>query len=126
MKNRPHAIKRDAYARAGALADLRAAGEHQAFNVAPNHIRPRRIREDGGERRTMPSADLHIVSLFDIISRRQTLPLTPSPEAVAEARAIVAAFADNPGAGVTSLNGEMLDRPHLERAKRVLSRAPKE
>ena len=50
---------------------------------------------------------------------------TPSPEALAEARAIVAAFADNPGAGVTSLNGEMLDRPHLERAKRVLARAPK-
>ena len=43
----------------------------------------------------------------------------------ASATAQEAEVADNPGAGVTSLNGEMLDRPHLERAKRVLSRAPK-
>jgi citrate lyase subunit beta / citryl-CoA lyase len=49
---------------------------------------------------------------------------TPSPEAVAKARAIVAAFAENPGAGVVGLEGEMLDRPHLKRAERVLRRVP--
>jgi citrate lyase subunit beta/citryl-CoA lyase len=47
---------------------------------------------------------------------------SPSPEAVARARAIVAAFAANPGAGVIGLNGEMLDMPHLKRAERVLKR----
>jgi citrate lyase subunit beta / citryl-CoA lyase len=47
---------------------------------------------------------------------------TPSPEALAHARAIVDAFANNPGAGVIGLNGEMLDRPHLERAERLLAR----
>jgi citrate lyase subunit beta/citryl-CoA lyase len=47
---------------------------------------------------------------------------TPSPEALAHARAIVEAFAKNPGAGVVGLNGEMLDRPHLERAERLLAR----
>jgi citrate lyase subunit beta/citryl-CoA lyase len=46
---------------------------------------------------------------------------TPSAEAIARARAIVAAFADA-GTGVTSLDGEMLDQPHLVKAKRLLSR----
>jgi len=44
-----------------------------------------------------------------------------SPEAVARARAIVAAFEAAPGAGVVALDGEMLDLPHLKRAKRVLA-----
>jgi citrate lyase subunit beta/citryl-CoA lyase len=47
---------------------------------------------------------------------------TPSREALAHARAIVDAFAQHPGAGVVGLNGEMLDRPHLERAERLLAR----
>jgi len=45
------------------------------------------------------------------------------PEAIARARAVVAAFANHPGAGVVALDGEMLDLPHLERAKRTLARA---
>jgi citrate lyase subunit beta/citryl-CoA lyase len=48
---------------------------------------------------------------------------TPSAEAIARATAIVAAFAADPEAGVVSLDGEMLDRPHLLRAERVLARA---
>ena len=47
---------------------------------------------------------------------------TPSLEALARARAVVAAFEASGGAGVVSLNGEMLDRPHLEQAKRILQR----
>jgi citrate lyase subunit beta / citryl-CoA lyase len=47
---------------------------------------------------------------------------TPSPEAVARARAIVDAFAAQPGVGVIGLDGEMLDMPHLKRAQRVLGR----
>jgi citrate lyase subunit beta/citryl-CoA lyase len=48
---------------------------------------------------------------------------TPSAEAVAHARAVIAAFEAAPGAGVVALDGEMLDRPHWTRAKRVLARA---
>lgn len=48
---------------------------------------------------------------------------TPSAQEVAEARAIVAAFADAAGAGTVSLDGRMLDRPHLVRAERILGRA---
>jgi citrate lyase subunit beta / citryl-CoA lyase len=47
----------------------------------------------------------------------------PSPSAVAKAEAVVAAFAKHPGAGVVGLDGVMYDRPHLERAKRLLTRA---
>jgi citrate lyase subunit beta/citryl-CoA lyase len=48
---------------------------------------------------------------------------TPTPEAVARARAIIAAFEAAPGAGVIGFDGEMLDRPHLLRAERILARA---
>jgi citrate lyase subunit beta/citryl-CoA lyase len=48
---------------------------------------------------------------------------SPSPEAVARATAIVAAFSAAPGAGVLSLDGEMLDLPHLKRARRLLEQA---
>jgi citrate lyase subunit beta/citryl-CoA lyase len=50
---------------------------------------------------------------------------TPSPEAIARAEAIVAAFAADPDAGVTSLDGQMLDRPHLAKARKLLARAPR-
>jgi citrate lyase subunit beta / citryl-CoA lyase len=48
---------------------------------------------------------------------------TPSPATLERARAIVAAFAAEPDAGVIGLEGEMLDRPHLKRAERLLSRS---
>lgn len=48
---------------------------------------------------------------------------TPSPEAVAHAHAIVAAFDADPGAGVLSLDGKMIDAPHLKQARRILERA---
>jgi citrate lyase subunit beta / citryl-CoA lyase len=48
---------------------------------------------------------------------------TPSPAAIAKARAVIAAFAEDPGAGVVGIEGVMYDRPHLERAKQLLARA---
>jgi citrate lyase subunit beta / citryl-CoA lyase len=48
---------------------------------------------------------------------------TPSAEAVARARRIVDFFAANPDAGVTGFDGEMIDRPHLRRAERLLAAA---
>ncbi|RVU15655.1 HpcH/HpaI aldolase/citrate lyase family protein [Methylobacterium oryzihabitans] len=47
---------------------------------------------------------------------------TPSDEDLARARAVVAAFAANPGTGVVGIDGQMLDRPHLLRAERLLAR----
>jgi citrate lyase subunit beta / citryl-CoA lyase len=48
---------------------------------------------------------------------------TPTPEALAKARAIIAAFAAKPEAGVVAIDGEMFDRPHLLRARRLAARA---
>lgn len=48
---------------------------------------------------------------------------TPPPEAVAHAQRVVAAFAAVGDQGVTSLDGKMLDRPHLTAAERLLVRA---
>jgi citrate lyase subunit beta / citryl-CoA lyase len=48
---------------------------------------------------------------------------TPKPEAVARAKAIIAAFAAEPGAGVVGIGGVMYDRPHLTKAQRLLARA---
>jgi citrate lyase subunit beta/citryl-CoA lyase len=47
---------------------------------------------------------------------------SPSEAALAEARAVVAAFAGSPGAGVIGQAGAMLDHPHLRRAERLLER----
>jgi citrate lyase subunit beta/citryl-CoA lyase len=48
---------------------------------------------------------------------------TPAAASIANARAVIAAFANNPGVGVVAIDGVMYDRPHLERAKRLLTRA---
>jgi citrate lyase subunit beta / citryl-CoA lyase len=46
---------------------------------------------------------------------------TPSEAEIAHARAVIAAFEVNPGAGALSLDGRMIDRPHLVQARRVLA-----
>jgi citrate lyase subunit beta/citryl-CoA lyase len=48
---------------------------------------------------------------------------TPSPADIAKAEAVIAAFAAAPGVGVVGIDGVMYDRPHLERAKRLLGRS---
>jgi citrate lyase subunit beta/citryl-CoA lyase len=48
---------------------------------------------------------------------------TPTPAQIAKARAVVAAFAAEPGAGVVGIDGVMYDRPHLVRAEQLLARA---
>lgn len=46
---------------------------------------------------------------------------TPSEAEVAHARRIVALFAAHPGAGVLSLDGKMLDAPHVKAAARIVA-----
>jgi citrate lyase subunit beta/citryl-CoA lyase len=48
---------------------------------------------------------------------------TPSKEEVKHAAEVVAAFEAQPDAGVLSVGGKMVDRPHLIQARRVLERA---
>ena len=51
---------------------------------------------------------------------------TPSEGDVRHAAAIVAAFEAQPDAGVLSVGGKMVDRPHLVQARRVLERSRQE
>jgi citrate lyase subunit beta/citryl-CoA lyase len=48
---------------------------------------------------------------------------TPSAEDIRHAAEIVAAFEAQPGAGVLSVGGQMVDRPHLIQAQRILERS---
>jgi citrate lyase subunit beta/citryl-CoA lyase len=48
---------------------------------------------------------------------------TPSKDDIRHAEQIVAAFEAHPDAGVLSVGGKMVDRPHLVQARRVLERA---
>ncbi len=50
---------------------------------------------------------------------------TPTPEVLAQAQAIIDAFAKNPEAGVVGIGGVMYDRPHLHRATQLIKRAAK-
>lgn len=45
---------------------------------------------------------------------------SPTAAEIERASKIVAAFAENPGAGTLGLDGEMIDRPHLVQAERLL------
>ena len=45
----------------------------------------------------------------------------PTDAEVARARRVIEAFAAAPGAGVVSLDGQMVDRPHLIQAQRILA-----
>ena len=47
---------------------------------------------------------------------------TPSDAEVDWAKRVIATFANNPGSGVLTLDGKMLDRPHLVLAERLLAR----
>jgi citrate lyase subunit beta/citryl-CoA lyase len=46
---------------------------------------------------------------------------TPGAEQITRARAVVAAFAAQPGAGAVGINGKMYDLPHLKRAEALLA-----
>ncbi|MEJ2376150.1 MAG: CoA ester lyase [Pseudolabrys sp.] len=47
---------------------------------------------------------------------------TPTSEQIERAKAVVAAFAANPGAGAVGVDGRMYDRPHLAWAQALLAR----
>jgi len=46
---------------------------------------------------------------------------TPTEAEVAHARAVIDAFAANPGVGALKLDGKMIDRPHLVQAQRIIA-----
>jgi citrate lyase subunit beta/citryl-CoA lyase len=53
--------------------------------------------------------------------------LSPSEEEISKARAVISAYeeGERSGKGAVALNGQMIDRPVVERARRLLSLAEK-
>lgn len=108
-------------ARALTLFGAAAAGVNPIETVYPN------IRDEAGLRRVAEAAARDGFTGMMAIHPAQ-VPLinaafTPSPEVVAHARAVVAAFDASLGAGALQLDGKMIDAPHLKQARRVLERA---
>lgn len=83
-------------------------------DLAALEIRARRVRAQGfrGMLAIHPAQIAPINTAF-----------TPSTQELAHARAIVQAFTDNPTAGALQLDGNMIDRPHLALAQRLLAEA---
>lgn len=50
----------------------------------------------------------------------------PTAAEIERAERIVALFEENPGAGTVGLDGRMIDRPHLEQARRILAASRQE
>lgn len=55
----------------------------------------------------------------DVINRA----FVPTTAELERAKRIIALFAENPGAGTLGMDGEMIDRPHLVQAERILQLA---
>jgi citrate lyase subunit beta/citryl-CoA lyase len=102
------------------LAAAAAARVQAIDTVYPDFRDPAGLREESLEARRdgftakMAIHPAQIAVLNDVF--------TPPDDAIATARAVVAAFAANPSAGVVAIDGVMYDRPHLTRAERLLAR----
>ena len=83
------------------------------------------FRDEDGLKRAARAAQREGFTGMLAIHPAQVEPInaafTPSPEDVEHAKKVVAAFAG--GAGVASLDGKMLDQPHLKQAEHILALA---
>ena len=84
---------------------------------------PRRRRACGGSPRGRAKASPASSPSIPPKSAPINAAFTPSEEEIAHAAEIVHAFEAQPDAGVLSVGGKMVDRPHLVQAKRVLKRS---
>ncbi len=88
-----------------------------------------RFQDDDGFARECAQGALYGFDGKSLIHPRQIAPANaafcPSAESVARARAVVAAFdaPDARGRGAVSLDGEMVERLHLDAARRTLAKA---
>ncbi|MFN3971430.1 MAG: HpcH/HpaI aldolase/citrate lyase family protein [Gemmobacter sp.] len=106
-------------ARAQVLLAARAAG------VAAIDTLQADFRDEAGLRQSSARAQAEGFSGRLAIHPAQVAPINaafaPTPEAVAHARRVVAAFAAQPGTGAVGLDGRMIDIPHLKQARHVLA-----
>jgi citrate lyase subunit beta/citryl-CoA lyase len=111
------------HARTMTLLAASAAGVAAVDTVFPD------FRDEAGFRRECADAERDGFTAKMAIHPAQVPVInevfTPSAEALAHARSVVAAFRDAGDAGVVAIGGKMYDRPHLRLAERLLARAAK-
>lgn len=108
-------------ARAVNLMASVAAGVTAYDTVYPDIRNPEGLRAEAREARRMGYGGKIAIHPDQVAVIHEVF--TPSAEELEWAKRVVATFEGNPGAGVLTLDGKMLDRPHLVLARRVLERA---
>jgi citrate lyase subunit beta/citryl-CoA lyase len=108
-----------AQARAMVLLAAAAAGIPAIDTPFPDPRDPKRLETEAAQAAADGFAGKLCIhpGQIDIVNAA----FTPSPSRLAWASAVKQGFADNPGAGVLTLDGKMIDRPHLRLAERILA-----
>lgn len=109
-------------ARSLCLLGANAAGVSPIDTICPNFRDEAALRRDSARGRRMGFTGKIAIHPDQVAVINEAF--TPDPADVARARRIVEAFHQSPGVGTLQLDGEMLDRPHLKQALRILAGAP--
>jgi citrate lyase subunit beta/citryl-CoA lyase len=110
-----------AAARAGVLMAAAAAGVPALDTPFPDPRNPAGLAAEAAEAAADGFAGKLCIHPDQVAAVNAAF--TPDPARVAWARKIVAAFAERPDSGVFSIDGKMIDRPHLKLAERILGAA---
>ena len=101
-------------------------GAHAAGVAAIDTVYPALADQEGLERYAARAARDGFTGMLALHPAQVPIinaAFTPTQDQLDEARAVIAAFAAQPGAGVLRHKGRMLDAPHLKQAQRLLARA---
>ena len=108
-------------ARSLCLFGAHAAGVQPLDTVCPDFRDNARLRRECDEARRDGYLGKIAIHPDQVATINEAF--TPSAAEVEHAQAVVDLFRANPDSGALSLNGKMLDMPHLKQAERVLSLA---
>ncbi|HMM75669.1 MAG TPA: CoA ester lyase [Gammaproteobacteria bacterium] len=106
-------------ARSLCLFGAYAAGVQGLDTVQPDFRNPAKLREECNDARRDGFLGKIAIHPDQVAVINECF--TPSAEEIAHAQAVIAAFAANPDAGTLSLDGKMIDMPHLKQAERLMS-----
>jgi citrate lyase subunit beta/citryl-CoA lyase len=107
-----------AAARAGVLLAAAAAGLPALDTPFPDPRNPQGLAREAAEAAADGFAGKLCIHPDQVAAVNAAF--TPDPARLAWAERIIAAFADRPESGVFSIDGKMIDRPHLKLAQRIV------
>lgn len=106
-------------ARSLCLFGAHAAGVQGLDTVCPDFRNPTRLREECNDARRDGYLGKIAIHPDQVAVINECF--TPSAEELQHAQAVIDAFKANPEAGTLSLDGKMIDMPHLKQAERLMS-----